>query len=422
MVAKIIMGTSIIIGSLCFSAYAAEDIEMPESSASGYLKDKFYAGDYWSVGSDGLDFLSQEPGNDELRMIVADSLAWTGRYADAIGQYQMLAGTSLSDSGALGLANIYRWTGRPDLASPLYQRILTSQPDHVDALDGLNRIDRELRPRTEVNFGTKSDSNSVTQNISEINHYWRGGDLAVKYELSLNTSSYIYTPANAQQMEIGFSAEHTNMAMSPKLDLSIQQDPVSKTFALLRLKLLDAPDLQMTIGHVNWGYMAFQPQALLAGLDASQFGVLGSLITRPGTISAAYTDYRVSDGNQIQDSNLQFSPSWRPLGADFRYYIGVSGRFAQKNVPYYWSPDTGYRSTNIGFTNEWSMSDGDYSLYGQRGFAAGGEALNSYSIGLAAKRYIGKDWAASLSAGMVENQRTDAYHSNYLTIGAETLW
>jgi tetratricopeptide (TPR) repeat protein len=422
MVSKIILWTAIILGTLCTSVYSAENDEQFVSTGSAKLMEKFDAGDYWSVGSEGLDFLKKEPGNDTLRMIVADSLAWTGRYADAISQYQMLASTAQSDRAVLGLANVYRWSGRPDLASPLYQKILISQPDNPDALDGLNRINRELRPKTDVTLGRQSDSNSVMQNGTEISHYWRGDNLALKYQLSLITSRYTLTPINTRQREINFSVEHADMAMTPKLDLSVQQAPISKAFVSLRLKLDDEPDLDMTIGHVNWGNMAFQPQALLAGLVATHIGVDCSLITRPGTISATYNGYRVSDENQVQDVNIRFSPSWRPVGTEFRYYIGISGRFALRNVPTYWSPNAGYISTDIGFTDEWSMSNGDYSIYGQRGFGVGGEALNSYNMGFAAKRYIDRDWAASLSAGLLRNQRTDAYHSKYLTFSVERLW
>jgi hypothetical protein len=91
-------------------------------------------------------------------------------------------------------------------------------------------------------------------------------------------------------------------------------------------------------------------------------------------------------------------------------------------VPTYWSPKTGYLSTDIGFSNEWSLPSGEYSVYGQRGFGVGGEALNSYNMGFAAKRYIDRDWAATLAAGLLKNQRTDAYHSKYLSLGAEKLW
>lgn len=416
------MGAVIMFGTLCIPAYPAEYIELPGSAASAKIKDRFDAGDYWSVGSDGMDFLNAEPGNDEIRMIVADSLAWTGRYADAIAQYQMLAGTTLSDNAALGMANVYRWSGRPELAGSLYRQILISRPDNPDAVDGLNRIARELRPRTEITLGNKSDSNSVEQNSFEFNHYWRGDDPALKYELSLNTSHYTLSSVDTLQRDINFRIEHPDMAMAPRLDVSVQQEPVDKTFAILRLKLIDASDLHMTIGHVNWGYMAFQPNALLAGLDATQLGVDGSLLTRPGTISAIYNEYQVSDGNRLNETNIRFFPSWRPSGSEFRYYIGLSGRFASRNTPDYWSPDTGYLSTDIGFTNEWTMNNGDYSIYAQRGFHASGEALNSYNMGFAAKQHIGRDWMASLSAGMLENQRTDAYHSKYLTIGVEMLW
>lgn len=419
---KIIFGTAIILSTLCTSAYPAEDIESSVSTTQTKLRDKFDAGDYWSVGSDGLNYLKEEPGNSELRIMVADSLAWSGRYADAISQYQMLAGTALSDRAAVGLANLYRWSDRPDLADPLYRQVLKSQPDNPDALDGLIRTNRALRPRTDFIFGRKSDSNSVMQNGTEIDHHWRGDNLALKYELSLNTSRYTLSPVNTRQSEVNFSVEHAGMAMAPKLDLSVQQGPIAKAFASLRLKLDDAPDLHMTIGHVNWGNMAFQPQALLQGLVATQLGVDGSLVTRTGTISALYNGYQVSDGNQVQDANIRFSSSWRPLGVDFRYFIGLSGHFALKNVPTYWSPKTGYLSTDIGFSNEWSLPSGEYSVYGQRGFGVGGEALNSYNMGFAAKRYIDRDWAATLAAGLLKNQRTDAYHSKYLSLGAEKLW
>lgn len=419
---KIILGTVIIIGTLCTFASYAEEIELHVSPTSAQLKDKFNAGDYWSVGSDGLNFLKQEPGNDELRMRVADSLAWTGRYTDAISQYQMLAGTTLSDRATLGLANVYRWCGKPDLASPLYQKTLASQPENTDALDGLNRTNRELRPRTDMMFSRKSDSNSVIQNGIEINHHWRGDNLSIKYELSLNTSRYTLTPVDALQREINFSVEHADLAMAPRLDISIQQQPISKAFASLRFKFGDTSDFHMTIGHVNWGNMAFHPQALLDGLVATQLGADGTLITRPGTISAAYNRYQISDGNHIQDAHIQISPSWRPLGTDFRYHIGLSGHFAQKNVPTYWSPSSGFLSADIGFNDEWSTSNGDYSIYGQRGFGVGGEALNSYNMGFSAKRYFYRDWAASLSAGLLKNQRSDAYHSKYLTFGVERLW
>jgi tetratricopeptide (TPR) repeat protein len=409
-------------GAPCTSDDTEENTGPPASADAARLRDKFYAGEYWSVGSDGLDTLKKEPGNNELRMMVADSLAWTGRYPEAISQYQMLAGTALADSAALGMANAYRWNGWPDLATPLYLQILTSQPDNRDALDGLDRTKRELRPRTSVTLGRKTDSNSVTQNAIEISHYWRGDNLAVKYELSLNASRYTLSSVRTRQRELNFSVEHAEMAMAPRLDLSFQQEPANNAFASLRLKLHGAPDLHATIGRVNWGNMVFQPQALLDGLVATQIGVDGSLITRPGTISAAHNDYQVSDGNQVQDSSIRFSPSWRPLGADFRYYIGLSGRIAKRNMPEYWSPDMGYLSTDIGFTNEWSMSNGDYSIYGQRGFGAGGEALNSYNLGFAAKRYLDRDWAATLGAGLLENLRTDAYRSNYLTVGIERLW
>ena len=423
MAAKAIL--ALVLSTLCNLPHAAEDTAPASANSrisAKLLRDKFDAGEYWSVGSDGLNYLKTDPGNHELRMQVADSLAWTGRYAEAIIQYQMLESTRLSVSAMIGLANVYRWSGRPDIAGPLYRQALKTQSDNPDAIDGLNRVNRELRPGTIYTIGKNSDSLPVIQHSNVLAQHWRGDNLALKYELAISTSRYTLSPVNTRQTEVDFSVEHADMPMAPKLALSVQQGPITKAFGSLRLKLDNEPDLNVTIGHVNWGNMAYQPQALLEGLTATQLGADGNLITRIGTISAVYNAYQISDGNQIQDAILHFSPSWHPLGPDFRYFVGLSWHFALRNVPTYWSPQTGYLSADIGFSNEWSLPSGEYSIYAQRGFGIGGEALNSYNAGFAAKRYIDRDWAAMLSAGLLKNQRIDAYHSKYLSLGAERLW
>lgn len=368
---------------------------------------------------------------------MADSLAWTGRYPDAIRQYQALEGTSLSDKAALGLANVYLWSGRPDLARPLYQQSLKGKPGDPEAVeeafDGMDKAERALRARTDLSRFLKSDSNTVKQRGYELNHYWRGANPAAKYQLSVSTSRYTMTtpvtdmptplpPIDTHQREATLSAEHLGMAMSPKLKLSMQQEPFNKAFGSLRLKPFDAADLHVIGGHVNWGNMEFQPQALLAGLFANQAGFDASLTTRPGKISVLYNVYQVSDKNRVWEDDIRFFPSWSPLGPDFKYYVGVEGRRAQRNVPDYWSPAGGYVSGNIGFTYEWSGRTGDYSIYGERGGHVAGEALLSYNAGFEAKRYIGRDWAALLSAGFFRNQRVGAYRSRYLTFGIERLW
>lgn len=421
------LGTTLILTTICTSAHATGKTNITSSMAKSdvtakLLADKFDAGEYWTVGTEGLTYLKSDPGNNELRIKVADSLAWTGRYPDAISQYQALKGTNLSDRAALGLANVYRWNDRPDLASTLYQQVIKSSPADPDAVDGMRRTDRELRPKTRIEYVRKSDSNAVMQNGVGVTHRWRGDNLALKYELSLDSSRYTLSPLNVTHREVSLSAEHTGMALSPRLELSAQQSPSTRIFGSLRLKLDNTPDLYLTVGHLNWGLMAFQPQALLQGLNATQLGAEGNLITRPGTISGAYNVYRISDGNQIQDVNIKFSPSWHPLGIDFRYYIGLSGHYALQNVPTYWSPAGGYLSTDIGFTYEWSSLENEYFVYGQRGFRQGGEALDSYNMGLAAKRYIDRDWAATLGTGLNKNQLVNAYHSKFLTLGVERLW
>jgi tetratricopeptide (TPR) repeat protein len=200
------------LGTLCPTCYSAANTNPPASTGAATLKDKFNAGDYWSVGSDGLEFLKKQSGDDQLRLLVADSLAWSGRYADAIRQYQMLAGTTLADSAALGLANVYRWSGRPDLASPLYQQILRSQPENPDALDGLNKSIASYAPANAT--PAENPTQCVTQ--GHRNQLLLRGTILPQIPTSLNTSHA--ASVDTHQREIN-SIEHADMAMVPKLDL-----------------------------------------------------------------------------------------------------------------------------------------------------------------------------------------------------------
>jgi hypothetical protein len=72
----------------------------------------YEAGAYDRSAKLGAAALARDPGNNSLRLIVANSLAWTGRLDAAILQYEKLFGTALENSGKVGIANIMRWRGR----------------------------------------------------------------------------------------------------------------------------------------------------------------------------------------------------------------------------------------------------------------------------------------------------------------------
>jgi hypothetical protein len=403
-------------------------VESPLSTAAAKLMDEFSDGDYWVVGTEGQELLKMEPNNNALRLDVAKSLAWTDRYDEAIKQYRMLAGTPLAGKAALGLANVYQWSGRPDLARPLYAQSMIIRPVDPEfageAADGLAKVNRALRSRTDLKHINKSDSNTVKQRGYQLDHYWRSENGAVLYGIALRSNRYTMTSAGLAtlQHDASISVENQGWALDPTLQLSAQQKPREKGFGSLRIKPLSGADLHLTMGHVNWASMQFEPQGLVMGITANQVGVDGSLVTRLGTINALFNNYQVTDNNRVWEEEFKFFPSWHPLGDDFRYYIGLEGRRARRNVDYYWSPAGGYQSGNIGFEYEVSENRGDYSFHAERGFHVAGEAMLSYDAGLDVRQYVARNWAVLLSGGIFRNQRIGAYHSRYLTIGLEKLW
>src|SRR3954463_10424798 len=83
--------------------------------------ERYEAEDYKAAARLGLRELANAPKDektDELRLSVANSLAWTGDYDPAIAQYRMLFGTRYDTDARVGLANALRWRGQADLAEP----------------------------------------------------------------------------------------------------------------------------------------------------------------------------------------------------------------------------------------------------------------------------------------------------------------
>ena len=86
------------------------------------------AGNYQAAGTEGLALMATEKLDDELQLIVANSLAWTGRVKEAIPTYQGLGKGKYANEANIGLANVFRWNGRDDQAAPLYRAVLANDP------------------------------------------------------------------------------------------------------------------------------------------------------------------------------------------------------------------------------------------------------------------------------------------------------
>src|SRR5436309_11680303 len=93
--------------------------------------ERYEAEDYRAAARLGLRELASAPQGaktDELRLAVANSLAWTGDYDPAIAQYKALLGTRYDSDARVGLANVLRWNGQADLAEPYYRQVLARDP------------------------------------------------------------------------------------------------------------------------------------------------------------------------------------------------------------------------------------------------------------------------------------------------------
>ena len=107
-------------------------------------------GDYSGVVREGASIMAREKADPELKLIFANSLAWTGNLSAAALAYADLANSPLINEAQIGLANVERWRGRDDRAYPLYQEVLKRDASNADAKEGLELSTRELRPRTAV--------------------------------------------------------------------------------------------------------------------------------------------------------------------------------------------------------------------------------------------------------------------------------
>jgi Flp pilus assembly protein TadD len=114
----------------------------PHSARQQRIYDLYAAGNYQDAGTEGMQLLSKESSDDELRMNVANSLAWSGRMDLAAVQYRAIGAGRYYNNAQVGLANLYRWRGRDDQSLALYQDVLRSEPDNPSALQGLQLAQR----------------------------------------------------------------------------------------------------------------------------------------------------------------------------------------------------------------------------------------------------------------------------------------
>ena len=386
----------------------------------------FERGDYAEAARRGLMELQRDPRDHELRFRVANSLAWTGQYREAVHQYELLADTPHAASASIGLANVYVWSGRPHRADPLFRRVLTGEPTNPDALQGLASAERHLRPRTTVRGGWLDDSSPAERSTAMLTHRWRDAGLTQVFEVAGERVDESRSPGGPDLRPRKLSVGYQNLALpfEPKLQLSSDSGVKSALFGGLALTLADGA-VSVEIGRVNWGEIAFDPRARRDGLAAARVGVAGRADSSIGTFSASALHLAVSDGNRIQELNAYFSPAWQPFPAasGLRAGAGVYGRKAERSDPRYWSPAQGYYVGQFGLSLNQSAADWDLGAEVKRSGRIGGEGAQGWTAGLAGTRWLSADWALRAEGFYIETRRNDsAYRSRSIAVALDRLW
>lgn len=386
------------------------------------LVDLNAAGDYKTVGTAGLELMANEKPDDELQLIIANSLAWTGRLKAAIPAYEALAQGKLANQAQVGLANVHRWRGRDDMAKPLYDKVLAVEPENPDALEGLELAQRELSPRTLIGIGGSTDSSDNTRRALTANHRWRDSSGAKIYEVEVSAVRDALPTVQAEQQEVTLRYQDLSLALKPSLELSMPTQRDHSLYASAAIKLAD-DQITLEAGRVNWSRIATNPNALLASLSATHLGASAYEVFSFGTVRGNLHYYYISDNNTVFTTSLNLASAWRPLGDHFKPFAGVETRVAAFNTNNYWSPVLGSGSLYAGLLGEWGNSTTNFFTSGQLGTPIYGEAGTSWSLSAGGKHWLSRDIAIGMNLWAMSSSRdASSYKAQSFNINLEKLW
>ena len=380
------------------------------------------AGNYRTVGTEGLALIAKEQQDEDLQLIVANSLAWTGRTKEAVTAYQRLVNGSYANEANVGLANLLRWNGRDDLAAPVYRTVLSAAPTNSDALDGLELATRELSPRTTFNLGVYSDSSEVQSRSNTINHRWRDKGGSTIMEIETSAVKNWLPGVETRQQDLTLRYENLALDLKPSVELSMPTGSNHTLYGSIRIKLAEDA-VSLSAGRLNWGRMAANPNALALGLAASHLGATVTHGFMFGALRGRVDYYNITDNNRIFSTSVHLASNWRPLGNNLRPFVGVQTRTAQFTSPNYWSPEMGSGTLYAGLLGEWGSADWNFYTSAQSGTRLYGDAGKSWAISGGGKRWLSDDLALSMTFWAMESVRDSAaYKAQSATFSLEKLW
>jgi hypothetical protein len=386
------------------------------------IADLHTAGNYAQAGTEGLGVLEEEKPDDELRLIIANSLAWSGRLKEATAAYQTITDETLVNDANVGIANVLRWKGMDHLAAPIYRDILAQRPDHSDALSGLEMAQRELSPRTTVTFGDNRDSAEFRRGATTINHRWRDESGFNVTEVELNGVRDAQPGVEFAEQDFTLRYQALGAEYKPAIELSSPSGDGRKLYGGLKV-WMDDDRVQLDAGLLNWGRIANNANALNLGLSASHIGGIGRRDTEFGNVTGRLDYYNISDTNTVWGADLRLTSNQRPFGVAVKPFIGVESRKAMFRSANYWSPDEGSGALYLGLQGEWSTDDWSAYVTGQTGFALYGDAGTSWSLSGGVSRWMTRDVALSIKLWTMASTRDSlAYRAQSAYVALEKLW
>ena len=379
-------------------------------------------GNYLAVGTEGLALMAKEKQEEDLQLIVANSLAWTGRTKEAVIAYQGLVNGKYANEANVGLANLQRWGGRDDLAAQIYRTVLSVTSTNADALDGLELATRELSPRTTFSVGGSSDSFEVQSRSNTVNHRWRDKSGSTIMEIETSGVKNWLPDTEARQQDLTLRYENLALDLKPSVELSMPTASNRTLYGSVRIKLAEDA-VSLSAGRLNWGRMAANPNALTLGLAASHLGATATYGFTLGTLRGRVDYYDITDNNRIISTSVHLASNWRPLGNNFRPFVGVQTRTAKFTSPNYWSPEMGSGTLYAGLLGEWGSADWNFYTSVQSGARLYGDAGRSWAISGGGKRWLSDDLALSMTFWAMESVRDSAaYKAQSASFSLEKLW
>jgi hypothetical protein len=364
-------------------------------------------------------FLASNTPDDELRLFIANSLAWSNRSKDALAQYEKLRKTDYDNDAVLGIANVNRWSGKDHIAYPLYQELLKKDPNDKDAAEGLRLARREIAPKTTLRVGGSKDSSDIELRTAVLTQSWRDESLANIWEIE----SGRYLLSHPDQ----FASGNDVMVRRRSLDdpYKLRWELGANRHTALGGIGIDLPTVpvKLDIARLNWGRLSVNPFGLAANLTATRASAQINQPLESGTLFAQGDIARVSDGNNVVTSTIRFTPAWKPLDAGVKVFVGAETRDASFNTRNYWSPAKGYGAMFVGARGEWDGPDWNLGISGQLGTRLYGEAGRNWGATVSGKRWISNDWSIGFAAWAMASRRDEAaYRQRSLFVTIEKLW